>query len=66
MSTIETMRSADLSLYPIAGLVVFLGVFLLVALRTLRPRRPLDSRAIANLALDDGEPVTPANAGGPR
>ena len=52
----DTVRHVDLSVWPEAALVIFVGVFVLVTLRTLRAGRGLDN-SMAAAALDDGAPA---------
>ncbi|MFI4881605.1 MAG: hypothetical protein ACIAQU_03355 [Phycisphaerales bacterium JB064] len=52
----DTIRHIDLSVWPEAALVLFVGVFVMVSLRTLRAGRGFE-REMASAALDDGAPV---------
>jgi hypothetical protein len=52
----DTIRHLDLSVWPAAALVLFVGVFVFVTLRTLRAGKGYE-RAMAAAALDEGAPV---------
>ncbi len=52
MRLVDVLSSVDLSVYPEAAIVIFLGVFLLTTLRVLRRPRTEIERA-ARLPLDD-------------
>jgi len=52
----DTVRHVDLSVWPEAALVIFIGVFVLVTLRTFRANHGLDTQ-MAAAALDEGTPV---------
>ena len=52
----DTIRHVDLSVWPEAALVLFVGVFVMVTLRTLRSGKGYE-REMAAAALDDGAPV---------
>lgn len=52
----DTVRHIDLSVWPEAALVIFVGVFVLVTLRTLRNGRGLEKQ-MAAAVLDEGTPV---------
>ena len=59
----DVVSAMDLTVYPIAGLVIFLGVYALVTIRTLRSH-PSDMKHHAAMALDADEPH--ASEGGER
>ncbi|MFI4915362.1 MAG: hypothetical protein ACIAS6_02505 [Phycisphaerales bacterium JB060] len=52
----DTIRHVDLSVWPEAALVLFVGVFVLVTLRTIRSGKGYE-HAMAAAALDEGSPV---------
>lgn len=52
----DTIRHIDLSVWPAAALILFVGVFVVVMLRTLRAGRAFE-RTMAAAALDEGTPV---------
>lgn len=52
----DTVRHIDLSVWPEAALVIFVGVFVLVTLRTLRSGRGMEQQMAASV-LDEGTPV---------
>ncbi len=52
----DTIRHIDLSVWPEAALVIFVGVFLLVTIRTIRGSRGLEKQ-LAAAVLDDGSTV---------
>ncbi len=52
----DTIRHIDLSVWPAAALVLFVGVFVFVTLRTLRAGKGYE-RVMAAAALDEGTPV---------
>jgi cbb3-type cytochrome oxidase subunit 3 len=52
----DIMSRMDLTIGPVAALVIFLGIFVLIAMRTIK-RSSEDIRAEASLPLlDDAEP----------
>jgi cbb3-type cytochrome oxidase subunit 3 len=52
----DIMSRMDLTIWPVAALVIFLGIFVLIAMRTIK-RSSEDIRAEASLPLlDDAEP----------
>ena len=55
MSMSEIMSNADLTLFPKVALIIFMGVFALVAYRVVRMGRKQNIDALSRLALDDGE-----------
>lgn len=55
----DTIRHVDLSVWPEAALVLFIGVFVMVTLRTLRAGRGYE-REMAAAALDEGTPAVPS------
>ncbi|MEQ8843688.1 MAG: hypothetical protein RIB58_02445 [Phycisphaerales bacterium] len=57
----DTIRHVDLSIWPEAALVIFVGVFVLVTLRTLRSGRSYESQ-MAAAPLDEGTPVNSASS----
>lgn len=52
----DTIRHIDLSVWPEAALVLFVGVFVFVTLRTLRAGKGYE-RTMAAAALDDATPI---------
>jgi|GEM_PF-3588285 len=52
----DTIRHIDLSVWPEAALVLFVGVFVVVTLRTLRAGKAYE-RTMAAAALDEGTPI---------
>ena len=52
----DIMSRMDLTIWPVSALVIFLGIFVLIAMRTIK-RPSEDIRAEASLPLlDDAEP----------
>ncbi|MEQ9097205.1 hypothetical protein AY599_26485 [Leptolyngbya valderiana BDU 20041] len=58
----DTIRHIDLSVWPEAALVLFVGVFVMVTLRTLRAGKAYE-RAMAAAALDEGVAVATCTEG---
>ena len=58
----DTIRHLDLSVWPEAALVLFVGVFVLVTLRTIRSSRGLEQQ-MAAAVLDEGVPVDVTSQG---
>lgn len=54
MRLTDVVSAMDLTVFPLVGLAIFLGVYALVTLRTVRSRGAEMSRHAA-MALDDGE-----------
>ncbi len=50
----DVLRDMDLSVYPVVAMVIFLGVFLLVVLRVMRPGQDRAMKRAANMPLHDG------------
>jgi cbb3-type cytochrome oxidase subunit 3 len=51
----DIMSRMDLTIWPVAALVIFLGIFILIAMRTMkRPREELASEASLPLQDDTG------------
>ena len=53
MSLSELMSHAGLAFYAEVGLVIFLAVFVIIAVRTLRPGRRREFDAMSRLPFDD-------------
>lgn len=51
----DTIRHIDLSVWPVAALILFVGVFVVVTLRALRAGKGFE-RTMAAAALDEGTP----------
>ncbi len=54
MKLSDIMGHADLSMYAQVALVLFLGVFIAVTIRTFAPSRRAELEQTARLPLDDG------------
>ena len=55
MSLTDIMSGANLSLFPILGMVLFLGAFVLVAYRALTLGKGEDVDSLSRLALEDDD-----------
>ncbi len=55
----DIMANAGLAIYAQVALILFFGVFVLVAVRTYSPSRRAEMDAAARLPLDDGDIIAP-------
>jgi len=62
----DIMSNADLAVWPQVAMVIFLGVFFLVVVRTLTTGRRSEMRRRAAMALDDGPTTDNSNPSGAR
>ena len=53
----EIMSNADLTIFPKVALIIFIGVFILVTLRTMTMSRRQNVDELARLALDDNDSI---------